>query len=313
MVAEEPEKQSEPMQEDVAEAEADKAGKASEMEAKIEDTGEAEPDNNVNESKSAEAKKPPRFVYNCVRCGQYCEKVEGVPVTLKDLRNWTEQQMMGTIMPHLELTVDKSANPRLVLSPPGGMGFGDDPYGLDGLSKLQGFGTKGKGLRGRLRRKKKAKGEEHSDKAESMDEPTLNIDEDGTIDVGDEGIKEETPRVGCPFFDSTNKNCQLYHALPSSCAAYPLGYNGSKYFIVDQACSGIGEGQMTVENLKGIRDAAASDFAARTETGQLLTTLYGLFMGHMTAQSARMMGEMDPEKLKQLSELMDQSRPEEEI
>ena len=38
--------------------------------------------------------KPPKFVYNCVRCGQYCSKVVGVPVHFKDINPEIKQHVI---------------------------------------------------------------------------------------------------------------------------------------------------------------------------------------------------------------------------
>ncbi len=295
-------------------------------------TGEAEAKAKAKAGKEeAEpgAKRPPKFVYNCVNCGQYCSKVEGVPVTLYDLRLWHSLEMMTTIMPHLELTEDHAANPRLILAPIGGMGESDLLSGLmdDAIAKKEEGG-----LLNRLRRKKGRKGDddteldaefeeldpshEEEDGTEAQAGEDTVVDTDGTeidgageADQEAEAEAEEADRRGCPFHDGDNNVCQIHHAMPTSCRAFPLGSNGQKYFIVDRECKGLGHGQMTVESLKSIRDAAKADFEARTETGQLLTTLYSLFMGRMAAQSAKVMGNMDPEKLKQLGDLLGHGPP----
>ncbi len=271
-----------------------------------------------------EPKKPPKFIYNCVRCGQYCEKVEGVPVTLEDLRNWQAKEMMTAIMPHLELITDGVGNPRLTLAPKGGFSQPDLMDGMEGLEGLEGLDGKKEGFLNRLRKKKSKKDDDDDDIIDIQAESDTEDNRDESEGEGEreseagaaktENAKgeneEEKPSRGCPFHDAVNKLCQIHHAMPTSCSAFPLGYNGSKYFIADKDCQGLGQGQMTIESLKGIRDSARSDFTARTETGQLLTILYGLFMGQMAAQSAKMMGDLDPEKLKQLGELLGQKPPE---
>lgn len=308
-----------------AEAEAEAKPEA-QAEAKV----QAEPNKpkepkQAKEAKEPGAKSPPRFVYNCVNCGQFCEKVLGVPVTLEDLRRWHSLEMMTTIMPHLELTDDQAGNPRLILAPIGGLG--DEADMLSGLVD-DAIAKKQEG--GFLNRLRKRKGKHETgddgileadfDEVDAPDGPGGPDNTDNPEDEGkraedggesDDGPEDEEPvqRRGCPFHDRENGLCQIYHALPTSCQAYPLGYNGSKYFIVDRECQGLGQGQMTVGSLTAIRDAARADFEARTETGQLLTTLHTLFMGRMAAHSARMMSGMDPEKLKQLGELLGHQPP----
>lgn len=46
---------------------------------------------------------PPRFVYECVRCGHSCADRNFVEVTLADLRRWAEDQTLSAIFHHLRL------------------------------------------------------------------------------------------------------------------------------------------------------------------------------------------------------------------
>ena len=112
--------------------------------------------------KVKEKKRTPKFVYNCVRCGQYCSSVNGVPVYLEDLTRWRKNGTLSSIAQNI------------------------------GMDMSLGF-------------------------------PQLVLE-----------TKEN--EKGCPMYDSENKNCQVYHDMPLNCQAYPLGYNGEKYFVTDKAC-----------------------------------------------------------------------------
>ncbi len=46
---------------------------------------------------------PPKFVYECVRCGHSCADRNFVEVTLADLRTWAEDQTLSAIFPYLRL------------------------------------------------------------------------------------------------------------------------------------------------------------------------------------------------------------------
>lgn len=46
---------------------------------------------------------PPKFVYECVRCGHSCADRNFVEVTLADLRVWAEDQSLTAVFPHLRL------------------------------------------------------------------------------------------------------------------------------------------------------------------------------------------------------------------
>ena len=55
------------------------------------------------------------------------------------------------------------------------------------------------------------------------------------------------------MYDRDNKNCQIHHDMPLNCQAYPLGYNGEKYFVTDKACQGLGEGDINKIAVSEIR------------------------------------------------------------
>jgi len=56
------------------------------------------PDNDEGTSQT-----PPRFIYECVRCGHSCADRNFVEITLADLRVWTEDQSLASLYPYLRL------------------------------------------------------------------------------------------------------------------------------------------------------------------------------------------------------------------
>ena len=172
-------------------------------------------------------KETPKFIYNCVRCGQYCSSVRGVPVTLQDLLRWQANGELGRLVSHLGLE-NSSGFPRLVLKTP------------------------------------------------------------------------EREEQGCPVYDAETKECGLYDDLPLNCQAYPLGYNGEKYYVVDQACQGLGEGEMPAGKLRAQRDAARAEYEARSSSAATLPVMYGLVMQEMMDQSRQAMDSLTPEQKAEL-------------
>ena len=70
----------------------------------------------TEEKKTKEKKK---YVFNCTKCGQCCEKREIVPVSLADLRKWTQTGMINSIFPHLKMKAFQTTiqdQPREVIS-----------------------------------------------------------------------------------------------------------------------------------------------------------------------------------------------------
>ena len=187
----------------------------------------------TEEKKTKEKKK---YVFNCTKCGQCCEKREVVPVSLTDLRTWTQSGMINSIFPHL---------------------------------KMKAFQTT------------------------IQDQPREVI---SMVLVGKE--------TGCPLYDSDNKLCNIYHAMPLECQAFPLGYNGQQYFIKDKTVPGLGQGSMTKERLVADRDNARLDYEAQVETQMLLPITYSLFMQNLIEQQQKIRDDMPEEKRQQLDDLL---------
>lgn len=124
-------------------------------------------------------------------------------------------------------------------------------------------------------------------------------------DAGVKAHEEGDQRFeGCPLFDEENKICNIYHSMPLYCRSFPLGYNGSNFYIKDRECPGIGKGDMTTERLKAHRDAARQELEARRECGLLLPSLQGLFTRFFVEASTRALDAMSPEDRKNLEEIM---------
>ena len=81
-------------------------------------------------------------------------------------------------------------------------------------------------------------------------------------------------------------------------------YNGEKYFVTDTACQGLGEGEMTTEQLKIQRDAAKEDYEARVESNTLVPLLYSIIMGNLVDQSKKAMENMTDEQKNQLQDMI---------
>lgn len=63
-------------------------------------------------------KAPPKFLYECQRCGHYCAGVEGAPLTVQDLLRWQESGTLNTVVPHIGVDISLGF-PRLTLKPKG--------------------------------------------------------------------------------------------------------------------------------------------------------------------------------------------------
>ena len=183
-------------------------------------------DENVNSA--------PKFVYNCVKCGQYCSKIEKVPIYFQDITGWRKNGILNSLAQNIGMDMERGF-PQLVL--------------------------------------------------ESKEDKT-----------------------GCPMYDSENKLCQVHHDMPLNCKAYPLNYNGSKYFVTDKACQGLGQGSMDAMQLKTQRDAAMADYEAKMESNAVVPLLYSIIMGELVDQSRKSMEHMTEEQKSQLQDIIKEEK-----
>ena len=75
------------------------------------------PDTNstsVTDSPNKE-KKPPKFVYNCTKCGLCCEKKDYVQVYLADLERWVSDGSLSYVMAYLQIEEEGPFGVKMVL------------------------------------------------------------------------------------------------------------------------------------------------------------------------------------------------------
>jgi Fe-S-cluster containining protein len=113
-------------------------------------------------------------------------------------------------------------------------------------------------------------------------------------------IKKEGP---CPFLE--NERCTIYETRPLSCQAFPLGYNGKNFVLVDEECPGIGEGEMTAEALEWIRKAAKEEYDARIRTATLLPALHAIILTDTMKASEDAMSKLTDEDREKLKKIFD--------
>lgn len=140
--------------------------------------------------------------------------------------------------------------------------------------------------------------------------PFLQIYEEGPFGVKliIKREKTEDNPSGCPLYDPQNKLCNLYSSMPVECAAYPLSYNGSKYYLMDKDCQGLGKGTMTKEKLSDARKKAENYYLAKSKTESLFPIVYGAIIAHIMKQSQEAMQSLSEEDRKKLEELLSKSK-----
>ncbi|MHA1668889.1 MAG: YkgJ family cysteine cluster protein [Candidatus Heimdallarchaeaceae archaeon] len=120
--------------------------------------------------------------------------------------------------------------------------------------------------------------------------------------------KEDDPNPsGCPLYDYKNKICNIYFSMPIHCAAYPLAYNGEKFYLIDKESPGLGNGSMTKESLQLARQRAQEHYSASISTNSLLPVLYALILNNISRKSKEAMESLSEEDKKKLEELLSKS------
>jgi len=54
-------------------------------------------------SETEDKAKKKKYIFNCTKCGQCCEKREFVPVSFADIRNWSTNGTINGVFPHLKI------------------------------------------------------------------------------------------------------------------------------------------------------------------------------------------------------------------
>lgn len=58
--------------------------------------------NNIKQETEAKPESKKRYVFNCTKCGNCCEKREFVPISVADIRNWTKSGTINAVFPNLK-------------------------------------------------------------------------------------------------------------------------------------------------------------------------------------------------------------------
>lgn len=119
----------------------------------------------------------------------------------------------------------------------------------------------------------------------------------------------------CPLYNEDKEKCLVYENRPLSCRTYPLEYDGKNYRIADLDCPGIGEAEMTKEDLKQMRENAKRMNSELTRIRIALPVLNQIIsrkvMTDLMRQNMQAMNQMSDEDRAKLEEIFGkaQQRP----
>ncbi len=133
-----------------------------------------------------------------------------------------------------------------------------------------------------------------------------------TLETLRKPLKDESETTACIFFDEEANGCTIRYSRPISCRTFPLEYDGSKFYLSNKNCPGVGEGEVSKEALKEARDLAEQEFRERMDTIAALPAVYSLVMAPMVRQSAEAMERLSEEDREKMDEILAKSREEPE-
>lgn len=125
-------------------------------------------------------------------------------------------------------------------------------------------------------------------------------------------LAADSETTACVFYNEEANGCEIRYSRPLSCRAFPLEYNGEKYYLSNKDCPGVGKGEVSKEALKEARDLAEQLFKERGETLTALPAVYTLIMTQMIRQSAEAMQNLSEEDRKKMDEIMSKSSKDDE-
>ncbi len=123
-------------------------------------------------------------------------------------------------------------------------------------------------------------------------------------------LKKDPEQTACIFFNEEANGCEIRYSRPLSCRAYPLEYNGEKYYLSSKDCPGVGQGEVSKEALQEARNLADQVFKERGETYTALPAVYSIIMTQMIRQSTEAMQNLSEEDKKKMDKIM--SKPSDE-
>jgi Fe-S-cluster containining protein len=124
-------------------------------------------------------------------------------------------------------------------------------------------------------------------------------------------LESDPEQTACIFYHEESNGCTIRYARPISCRAFPLEYNGEKYYLIDKNCPGVGEGEVNKDALKEVRDLAEQEYREKIETLAALPGVYSIFMGMMIRQSAEAMKDLSEDDKKHIEDIMSKSSEDE--
>ncbi len=122
--------------------------------------------------------------------------------------------------------------------------------------------------------------------------------------------KEIDGKTVCTFLEG--EDCTIYNRRPISCVAYPLGYNGENYTLLDKECPGLNKGTMKKERLIEMRDAAKKVHEARLQMIRVLPIIHAEVVKMMIEASEKVMDDLSEEEKEDIQKILSKKEEKKE-
>lgn len=132
-----------------------------------------------------------------------------------------------------------------------------------------------------------------------------------TLEMSRKPLKKDPDQTACFFFNEETNVCEIRYSRPLSCRAFPLEYNGEKFYLSSKDCPGVGQGEVTKEALREARDLAEQAFEERGDTYTALPVVYTIIMTQMIRQSTEAMQSLSEEDRKKMDEILSKPKSSE--
>ena len=114
----------------------------------------------------------------------------------------------------------------------------------------------------------------------------------------------------CALFHAESGKCSIHYNKPRDCRAFPLGFDGDRFYVRFRDCPGLGKGELAGETLAEMRESARSSFEGGMGMEALLPVLQAVFYRKVMEDSLKAMGSLSDKDRETLEGIMGKSRKE---
>ena len=108
----------------------------------------------------------------------------------------------------------------------------------------------------------------------------------------------------CALYHQPSRKCSIHYNKPLDCRAFPLGFEGERFFVRKKDCLGLGKGEMPAEALAAMRADAQRSFRESERTASVLPVLHLVVFQSLMESTRRAMSGLTENERKAIDEMM---------